>query len=384
MILESISFKEIDNKGNEWSINNFSFEKINLIVGKNSTGKSRTLNVISALGGLVAGERPLAPNGGDFEVNFKNDTNKIKYTLEHRQSIVVKEKLIINDEKLLDRELKGEGVIYAKELDSNIKFQVPETSLACVARRDSIQHPYFEDLYDWGRSIRHYYFGSQLGKDCMAVFTKNEVAKPLNAKDTNNVVAFFKKGIEKYGQEFEEIIVNDINNLGYKIIGIDVSPIDRVTLKSVETGAVNPEGLTIKEEDHLHEVDQTEISQGLFRAISLFIQLRYSEKFSEPSLILIDDIGEGLDYERASLLINAIIDIANKTNVQLIMTTNDRFTMNSVPLEYWSVLQRSGGQCTVLNYKNSEELFDEFELTGLSNFDFFSSQYYVRKKSDRE
>ena len=379
MYIDRVSFKEIDNKDNEWSMNNFSFEKINLIVGKNSTGKTRTLNVISALASLVSGEQAL-PQHGNFEVNFKNQTNKIQYFLEYQQSIVIKEKLIIDNNMPLDRGKKGEGTIYAEELKKNIKFQVPETSLACVARRDSIQHPYFEGLYNWGKSVRHYHFGSQLGKDHMVVFSKNEIQKPLNVKDTTNVVAFYRKGMEKCGPEFEEQILNDINNLGYNLSAISVSPIDKVTFNTIETGPINPEGLLIKEKEHSHMVDQTEISQGLFRAMSLFIQLRYSEQFSEPSLILIDDIGEGLDFERASLLINSIIDIAKKINVQLIMTTNDRFTMNNVPLEYWNVLQRNGGQCSVLNYKNSKDIFDEFELTGLSNFDFFSSQYYERKK----
>ena len=131
----------------------------------------------------------------------------------------------------------------------------------------------------------------------------------------------------------------------------------------------------------MHKVDQAEISQGLFRALSLFIQLRYSEYFSKPGLVLIDDIGEGLDYERSSKLIKSLIEIAKKTNIQLIMSTNDRFVMNAVPLEYWCVLHREGGKCISLNYRNSKDLFDEFELTGLNNFDFFSSRYYEKKEA---
>ena len=60
------------------------------------------------------------------------------------------------------------------------------------------------------------------------------------------------------------------------------------------------------------------------------------------------------------------------------MSTNDRFVMNNVPLEYWSVIDRVEGECKIYNYKNSPKLFDEFALTGMNNFDFFSSYYYLK------
>lgn len=81
-----------------------------------------------------------------------------------------------------------------------------------------------------------------------------------------------------------------------------------------------------------------------------------------PSCVLIDDIGEGLDYERSSLLINYLIGECKDTSIQLIMATNDKFVMNSVPLEYWSVIQRQGGRCRIFNYENSKEIFDEMFL----------------------
>ena len=52
------------------------------------------------------------------------------------------------------------------------------------------------------------------------------------------------------------------------------------------------------------------------------------------------------------------------------MTTNDRFVMNAVPLEAWSVLQRTGGKVVVRNYANSKSHFDKFKFIGLNNFDF--------------
>jgi hypothetical protein len=57
------------------------------------------------------------------------------------------------------------------------------------------------------------------------------------------------------------------------------------------------------------------------------------------------------------------------------MTTNDRFVMNQVPLEYWSVLVRKAGVVKLFNRLNSEKKFEDFKYLGLSNFDFFSSDF---------
>jgi AAA15 family ATPase/GTPase len=116
----------------------------------------------------------------------------------------------------------------------------------------------------------------------------------------------------------------------------------------------------------------------MFRALSLLIQLNYTLMIRLPVCVLIDDIGEGLDFYRARALINLLIKKVENTPVQLIMTTNDRFVMNGVPLKYWSIIERSGGKCKVYNYKNSRTSFDEFDFTGLSNFDFFTSKSFLQ------
>jgi hypothetical protein len=57
------------------------------------------------------------------------------------------------------------------------------------------------------------------------------------------------------------------------------------------------------------------------------------------------------------------------------MATNDRFVMNRVPLEAWSVLCQKSGRVSVRNYQNSKDVFDSFLATGLSNFDFLAFDY---------
>src|SRR5438105_11020892 len=109
----------------------------------------------------------------------------------------------------------------------------------------------------------------------------------------------------------------------------------------------------------------------MFRALSVIVQLNYAYLARAPSCMLIDDIGEGLDFERSCGLIGVLVTKAQKHGVQVVLSTNDRFVMNSVPLEAWTILHREGGSTRVYNYANSREKFEQFKFTGLNNFDFF-------------
>jgi energy-coupling factor transporter ATP-binding protein EcfA2 len=367
MQLESITYTQFEGKPEKWSITAFSFGNINLIIGKNATGKSRTLNVIKALGDLVSEEIKLQFKSGDYKVVFNKDGKKLIYVLKFEECKVVEEKLIIDSETKLDRGSEGRGKIYAVKEGKCIDFQAPPNVLACT-RRDDVQHPFFQDLYEWGKNLRHYYFGTKLGQSRYAVFQKDKEEEP-NLKDAEQAVVIFNKGQKRYPQFIDSVKV-DMTKVGFNLDDIILGLPTSLTF---ERALVQPQGIIVKESDLKGKTDQSEMSQGMFRTLSLIIQLNYSLLASIPSCILIDDIGEGLDYERSSALIKLLIDKAKNSSVQLIMSTNDRFIMNNVPLEYWSIMQRFPDHSEIYNYKNSKKRFEDFELTGLSNFDFFTS-----------
>jgi hypothetical protein len=54
------------------------------------------------------------------------------------------------------------------------------------------------------------------------------------------------------------------------------------------------------------------------------------------------------------------------------------FLMDVVDLKYWNVLRRNGQVVTAINAKNHPNLFEDFKFTGLSNFDFFASDYIAQ------
>jgi len=372
MRLTSLEYEQFSGELNEWQLKGLALDNVNLLVGKNATGKSRTLSVIRGLAYLLSGEVKLRFRSGNYNATFEHEGKLANYALRYWNSKVIGEEFIFDGINLLTRGEGGVGKIFAEKEGKNIEFQTPENELAAVARRDKLQHPFFEPLHEWAGSLYHYAFGSDLGKTAFIVITKDQGSQ-VNLRDTAQVVAIFRKGEQGLGDPFKESIKKDMAAVGYPLD--DVGTGSSASLIIEGPFPIEPVALFVKETSLKSNTDQAEMSQGMFRALSLIIQTTYSEMAGQPSCILIDDIGEGLDFERSCALIKLLTDRAERSSVQLVMATNDRFVMNNVPLEAWSLLRREGAECRVYNYANSKAIFDEFKYTGMNNFDFFALDF---------
>jgi energy-coupling factor transporter ATP-binding protein EcfA2 len=372
MRLISIDYAQHEGQPKEWTLKGLTLGPVNLLVGKNASGKTRALNVINGLARLLSGDTKLNFMSGNYHTVFEDGGKEFTYVLQYEDAKVAHERFTAADRTLLERREGGVGKIFAEKEQKDIDFQTPENELAAVTRRDTIQHPFFEPLNQWAGSVYHYAFGSDMGKDLFAVFAKSGTVE-FNPRDTKHVVGAFKKGEKAFGDAFKESIKDDMRSIGYELEEVGIQ---RPTSIRVE-GPLSADlvCLYVRETDLKDVTDQIDMSQGMFRALSVIVHLNYSQMASSPGCIIIDDIGEGLDFERSCALIELLIRKTERSSVQLIMATNDRFVMNKVPLEAWSLLQRDGGVCRVRNYANSREIFDEFKFTGMSNFDFFAVDY---------
>jgi len=378
MKLKSIQYSQYDGQPREWRLEDCTLGDINLIVGKNATGKTKALNIISALANFLSGDSKQKLNTGDWDVVFENEGMEIRYLLKWKDKRIVQEKLIQAGKTLLQRGADGTGKIFAEKANLDLDFQPPSDELAVVNRRDTIQHPVLNQLYGWGKAMRHFRFGTPMGQDRAVVIVSGSglSEQELNLKAPNQVVEIFMKGEKEHKKYYAHSIIADMKKIGYELDYISVQKIEVIASNQLPTVA---SGISVQEKDLAATTLHHEISTGMFRALSLIIQLNYSLLASLPSCILIDDIGEGLDFSRSTALIDLLIGKVKGTKAQLIISTNDRFAMNRVPLEYWSVIRRLPNMSKIYNYRNSKELFDDFEFTGLSSFDFFSSDYLETK-----
>lgn len=377
----------------DWCLEGCQLGNINLIVGKNASGKSKILKSIKIIAGLLSGEINLKTgrNLSEWTLFFDSDHDQDKkvYFLKVNRGQVLEERFTVGEKNYLDRNETGEGKVWAEKLNQYIDFQTPIDEVAAVKRRDSIQHPFFEEIYHWANSLRYYEFGTDLGRNSLMMVNEKNIdviKKNTDFKKGNQVIGIFKLGEEELGESFIDAIKADMVQIGYEISDIGTktpSPFlvdegDEILLQG------QPQYLYVQEHNLIDETEQVFMSQGMFRALSLIIQINYSLLAGKPSCILIDDIGEGLDFERSSAMIQVLISKAQAGLVQLIMTTNDRFIMNGVPLEYWSVIERKPGFAKLHNIHNSKAVFEQFQFTGLNNFDFFSTQFYIEGFGEEE
>ena len=394
MRLDFVEYCEDKDLSSEWCLDGCQLGNINLIVGKNASGKSRILRSIKFLSDFLSGEEKLSRLDGrlrEWKLTFDshNGDNKKVYILKVENSLVIEESYTIGSKFYLKRDKSGEGKIWAKQLEKEIDFQTPTNEVAAFHRRDSIQHPFFEEVYTWASLLRYYEFGTDLGRSSLDVINTESVAiikKNIDFKNKDHVIHIFKLGEKELGEQFIESIKLDMLSVGYRIDEIGTKTPSTSILQEGKSYLleVKPQYIYVQESDLKDKTEQSIISQGMFRVLSLIIQINYSMLAKKPSCILIDDIGEGLDFERSSAMIKLLISKAESGLVQLIMTTNDRFIMNGVPLEYWSVIERQPGLAKLHNIHNSKEIFDDFKFTGLNNFDFFATQFYIEGFGNEE
>lgn len=375
MKLISFEYKEFWNTVHAWTLEHLTLAPMNLLVGKNASGKSRVINVIFALARFLSGRVKEVNFSGSFHTTFVDDGKKVEYQLEIDNAQVILEDFVVDGSQLLHRGKGGYGWLMAEDIDGKavkMKFQPSSRELGVVARRDPVQHPYLQRLHDWGRSVHRYEFGKGMGHSNLGLKVNTSLPPP-EAFETDQIVPIFDDGVRRFGEEFKNTIKRDMRKIGCEIEELSIERPAFMVVEPTPPGELV--GIAAKERDLACATDQHCMSQGMFRTLSLLIQFNYALLRQKPGCVLVDDIGEGLDFERSCLLIDLLRSKGHESDVQLILSTNDRFVMNRVPLEEWLVLQRTGNQVRVRNYENSKEIFDEFKFTGLSNFDFFATDY---------
>jgi energy-coupling factor transporter ATP-binding protein EcfA2 len=382
MKLQKLSFVEFPGQPPEWKFDDFTLGQINLVVGRNSVGKSRLLSVISNFGKMLTGEIKEPPYDGRFEALFSEDQNTWTYDVKYDHSEIVHETLIYNGKDVLMRGKGGIGQIDAKNFEDKevrMRFKTPLRQLGVVSKRDSFQHPYLDGLYEWGHALRHFQFGSEMGPHNLAIaLAVKGLNVEIDEKNTSSLVPIYDLAIRQpYGEELKQTVMADMETLGYHITELGIrKPAYNAGMGTLMGDFV---GLCAKEQELDVMTDQPNMSQGMFRTLSLLIQTTHYMMSNKSGCILIDDIGEGLDFERSCILIDLLREKAKRSSFQLIMSTNNRFVMNRVPLEEWCVLERTKGHVRVRNYANSAAAFEEFKITGLSNFDLFATNFLAGK-----
>lgn len=354
MILKRACYILSDSYGSiqNWHLTGVDFQDLNLVVGTNSTGKSRLLTIIKAFGDMLLQKAPIY--SGQFDFVFQDrEKGEISYLIECKatnEGREIKENIKLNNQTILER-LDNDATIHDFLNREDVNVSPPSDELTPHIRRDIHSFPVFELLIEWAKNVHKFNFGHIHSQSFLS--GEGNLEQDLSKK--------FVEILEEADDDSFLELVKELLDIEFDIESIRYSK--------------NEKELYIKEKNVIREYGHRALSQGMFRSLALLLFVKNLTKKEEVSCILIDDLCEGLDYNRSSRLGELIFNKFSNSGIQLIATSNDSFLMDKIPIKYWNILVRKGEKITSFNIENSKEKFQKFELFGLNNFDLFTSDY---------
>ena len=342
MIITSFDYQEFN-----WSLSNIPFGNLNLIVGKNAVGKSKTLDSLVRTVKIIKGDLSGVFLGHQCRLVFKLDDNEemeFSYSIT-RNNTIESEFLKRGNEVIVERDgsvtrIKGETV------------NPPSNKLCIQSQRDTTKYPEFEAIMQWAEQIIGFSFSD--------LSSSNYYMVPSMFNDRKELSELF----EHISDERKEFIKEKMHDLDYGVGSIEqVKVSDSFTI------------ITLMENGVSIPLLPNIMSNGMLRVFYIFSYLAYLSAEEGAKTLLIDDLGEGLDYSRSKKLSKIIFDYCEEHGIQLIATSNDNFLMNAVDLRHWIVLLRENENITAVCEKTHPELFLKFKRLGLNNFDLFSTDF---------
>lgn len=351
MLLSSFKYRT-----NGWSLEDMSsLEVTNLLVGRNASGKTRIINSLLNVTSFLCG-KPKMFKDRDFYTQIilvgSNDVI-IEYSFEVSNGRVVSEILKLNEKVIVNR---NEEKAYLKD----DLISPPADKLVVQVRRDRDVYPEIEEIMDWAEGVT---FISCSNLNPYTIYGPNELINPIP----------FSEMVGTLSDEERNSVIKSAHQLGYDILSI----------RSIEFNS-DLKYVSIEEKGVKDKIIDFQLSNGMMRVLYLLCYIEYMKQCKKCNMLLIDDLGEGLDYYRATLLGQKIFDACKTRGVQMIASSNDSFLMDVIDLSHWQILVSNKKSIITLNNKNSSDLFVNFRMTGLSNFDLFSSDFidnYLKNKS---
>ena len=347
MILSEFSYRQASG----WQLDKLLLSHQNLVVGMNAVGKSRTVSALGKVARFIKGDIDASADDFSCSLVLKN-SSCLEYSFEVSEGNINAEILKKDGKPIIRRET------YAAQMYGEA-FNPPANKLVIQVRRDTMRYPEIEEIIQWAEHAKVFIFSN--------ITTSPSSQSPYAISNEPLLTVMY----EKISETKREQMLGFMREMGYKI--------DRIIEYERDNGT---KMLHIYENGVDVPMTPFDLSNGMFRVFCVLLYMIYCSTLTDARCFVIDDMGEGLDYMRSTRLGRIMFHYCEENRMQLIVTSNDSFLMDSINLQYWNILQRKGNSVYSLNQKNCPELFDKFARTGLSNFDILSSNFLVNNTSD--
>lgn len=337
----------------EWVLTKVYFNRQSLVVGQNAAGKTKLLESISTVINTILTKDLNWKGIFTFTAQLEFDGDiALQYNIEFEEGKIVLEKLVdVNRNKILVSRTSQTCFFYDED-----NIALPEKSTALVAKQDIVKYPEAASVMQWAQTTRSITFSllhiDKFHQMHLGNIGMDEMFEALSSKE-------------------RQLILQYMNDLNYHLEDINERNLGD-NFKYIE----------IKEEDVHHSFPMFYLSNGMYRVLYILFYMLYISK-QNVKCIFIDDLGEGLDYDRSTKLGKIVFDFCTEHSIQLIATSNDNFLMNVVPLHNWIILTRKSTTVEAISAATHKDLFDKFTKTGLRNFDILKTDFIERNKIAR-
>jgi AAA15 family ATPase/GTPase len=344
--------KSFKYKQHSWELDSIYFNLLNLIVGKNAVGKSKTLKALLEVAKFIKGESANDASAHKCCMVFADaDGKELQYSYEWSGNAVIAESMSFDNRMVISRD-KNQAVLNEDTINP------PVNKLIIQTQRDTNKFPEFETVIGWAEHTRVFSFSDLTSFNSFII--PNMYTESIEFDDV----------YERIDDNKETFVLNTMRELGYKISGIT-----KLELTPHKIIYLNEEGVTASLFPH-------SLSNGMVRVFYILTYLAYIAMVEGAKTFLVDDLGEGLDFSRSSKLSKIMFDYCESNDIQLIVTSNDNFLMNAVDLNNWIILQRKGNKVTSYSQITHSDMFIKFRKMGLNNFDMLSTDFVDRFISD--
>lgn len=342
--LKSFTYKTMG-----WTLTKVDFNRQSLVVGQNATGKTKLLESISTIINTIL-MKDINWKGMSYftaQLEFDGDMS-LQYDINFSAGKIVEEKLVnvITNQILVSR--NNQTCLFYDEDGINL----PENSTALTAKLDIVKYREAASIMQWAQTTRS------------ITFSLLHIDK-FNQMRLGNIS--MEDMYEALDDDERKLICRYMNDLHYHLNNIQEINLD----ENIKYIVVEEEGVDIFPNFYL--------SNGMYRVLYILFYMLYISK-QNVKCIMVDDLGEGLDYDRSTNLGKIVFQFCAEHAIQLIATSNDNFLMNVVPLNNWIVLKRKTTIVEAISITSHKTLFDKFMKTGLRNFDIISTDFIERNK----
>ena len=345
-------------------IGNAKLNDFNLLISDNAQGKTRFFNTISYLTAVAYNrERPLGTNYSSkwyFEEKKGSDVDTVTYAVRieglhdknnYHENIYKNNKLVYSSrESILIDEAKKNRIE---------NFYLPSNTSAIA----SITEPKFRTI----GLIRNFFQRVIFISSNKSRYVHIDPNSLIPNMEGTNVGSVLNNWSTKYPELFREVVNEFMNN--FKFIK-KIYFTDQETREGIRTKL-----LTFDEEKVDDPIIQVNWSDGMYRMLILLMAAKVpfieGEKTYSPSLVLIDEVENGLDYKSLKFILDYYRDYSE--DFQFVVSSHSPLVCELIHPKNWIVVKRIGSEIKFISPTDIEkDLNQQLELFKQKHWDLYT------------